>query len=340
MNNDAYLRKFWAEKIDWNRIKKELPQYPNINKVFSLDKLKEVSNRGPYFCHPLARWFGYLDKSKLNVLNQLLEKLKDVEGIDKKLELLITDYDSTRFWSMRAELSVASFFLDKVEKINLIEEGKQPDIQFESQGKNFYVEVCDFHKFHYRLFELEEILGNILKDTGPQAYLRWDAYLSRKNVNDGELSGIARECLEKVHDVDFKNQFQQNHLTKIFERDSLNLCVYVQNDLNDNQYDSSHISMRYGYGDYNLYMREMIGEIIERKNDQLADKHSNYLAVNILFNTDIQMLNWNQVELQDINFGNIDNIVFFTNSISDTTICIEKTIPEKDFFKDNIFRNC
>ena len=82
------IQDFWVSRINWQKIENELEKYPSISKVFTLNTLKEASNKPPFYCHPLTRWFLYMNHTPIRVIDNIMCELHSLCGIEEKLEIL------------------------------------------------------------------------------------------------------------------------------------------------------------------------------------------------------------------------------------------------------------
>ena len=326
------IKDFWISRINWQRIEDELKRYPSINNAFSIDMLKAACNKAPFYCHPLARWFLYENPSPIEVLDGIIEGASSICGIKVRLEILTNPQnESWRFWSTRSELSLALYLKDKVQRIALVEESRnrEADIKVIFKDKVLFFEVYTHQKFYYLLFELQEILEEILSNRHTQVFFLRDKYLRRENIAAGDFQHIAEYCLERLEDLNFQNGLQKNYRTILYEDKSFNLCIYIENQRVDEQDDDPLVHDRYGHGDEDLYFNAMLKEIIETKRSQLENKHPNVLAVNTLFSIDLQTINWDILNLSSVDprdLNGIDSLLFFTNGIDSASININKTI--------------
>jgi len=330
------IKDFWSSRINWQVIGKELGNYPSLKKVFTLDILKEASDKPPYYCHPLARWFLYQNPSPIKVLNGIIDKTSSMCGIKEKLEILTNPKnESWRFWSTRSELSLTSCLKDKVQKVTLMEEGKNQELDIKVIFKDevLFFEVYTHQKFYYLLFELNEILDERLSYSGLQVFLLRDRYLKRENIKEDDFQRIAECCLDKLEDLNYQNQLQKKYRTILYEDKSLNLCIYIENQRVTEQDDNSLVHDRYGHGDENLYFNAMLREIIEAKRSQLENKHPNVLTVNTLFNVDLQTINWEILNLSSVDLNSIDSLLFFANGIDSDSIAINRIIINNNLAK-------
>jgi hypothetical protein len=327
------IKDFWSSRINWKKIGTELGKYLSLKKVFTLERLKEALDKPPYYCHPLVRWFLYQNPTPIKILDDIIGKSNSIFGIREKLDILENPKnESWRFWSTRSELSLALYLKDKVQKIKFLEEGKdkEPDIQVVFKDKTLFFEVYTHRKFYYLLFEfkeiLEEILEEILSYTDLQVFFLRDKYVIRKNIEEKDFEKIAECCLENLENLDFKYQLEKNYQTILFEDKSLNICMYIENQRNRDKNNYLLLNRGYGHGDENLYYNAMLREIIEAKRVQLENKHPNILAVNTLFNEDLQTINWKLLNLSYVYFNSIDSFLFFTNDIDTDIITIKEKI--------------
>jgi hypothetical protein len=330
------IKDFWNSRINWQRIGKELGNYPSLKKVFTLDILREASDKPPYYCHPLARWFLYENPSPIKVLDGIIDKTSSICGIKEKLEILTNPQNEFwRFWSTRSELSLALYLKDKVQKIELVEEGKnrETDIKVIFKDEVLFFEVYTHQKFYYLLFELQEILDEILSNKGLQVFFLRDKYVKRENIKEDDFKHIAEYCLDKLEDLNYQNQLQKNYRTILYEDKSLNLCIYIENQRVAEQDDNSLLHDRYRHGDENLYFNAMLKEIMVKKRSQLENKHPNVLAVNTLFNVDLQTINWGILNLSSVNLNSIDSLLFFANGIDSDSIAINRIIINNNLAK-------
>lgn len=70
----------------------------------------------------------------------------------------------------------------------------------------------------------------------------------------------------------------------------------------------------------------MLREIIKAKRSQLENKRPNILAVNTLFNVDLQTINWNILNVSGVNFNGIDSLLFFADGIDNHKVTIKGKI--------------
>ena len=123
------IKEYWNSKINWKDIEGELNKYPSINKVFPVNILKDASNKTPFYCHPIFRWFLYKDPSPLRVLDNIINEIQSVCGIEKKKEFLGNPRnESWKFWSTLSELSLALHLKEKAQEVIFLREGKKSRI--------------------------------------------------------------------------------------------------------------------------------------------------------------------------------------------------------------------
>ena len=323
------IKNFWHSKINWKNIENELNKYPYVKKTFSINILKKSSENPPFFCHPIVRWFLYNDPSPLRVLDNIFKKLQSVCGIDEKIKYLRNPKnESFKFWSTLSELSLALYLQGKRKEVILLEETTtpQPDIKIKLREKDLFFEVYTHHKFYYMLHELMEILDERLEGSNLQPFYRTHKYSKDKRVklNEREILRIAQVCSNRLDNIHYKNKFQREYQTEIYENDEKTLCVYIEN---KNNFDpESYVPSEYERVDENAYFKVMLEEMIHEKNRQLKDKHPNTLAVNILFNQEWQTIKWNRLKIPSVSFYDIDSIVFFTNTIDSEEIIVKMEI--------------
>lgn len=320
MIND--IRKFWEDNLDWDKIETNLKKYTNLNRVFTIDFLRKYNDKGPFYTHPLTLWLNYqgpVTKQATERLEKLFDILKNSDGFSNKVKMLQQFQDTNKFWDTLSELEIASALLKLGFTVKLLEKNNMPDIEATRNGDLIYIEVYNFKKFFYRLFQLERILAEINNTNQLLKQNRLTVEFQRivgkttdiKDSKIEELFGIVVEFLKNEEKVLEAIEEYPHIIYK--EDDNMQIAIFNADTANYNP-EKSLDSVN-----FDGYLEQMFKEITSNKsNFKQLEKVSGIKigAINILFNSDFQtaLAGWDRLK----NFvlpDSIDCLIIYANSI-------------------------
>lgn len=301
MNNK--IKEFWDKNISWDTVKENLSKYPNLEGIFALSFLEKYQDKQPFCIHPLTRWLNYLGrhtKPATEELESMICSLQACEGWKDKERLLKRFEDSNKFWDILSELEIG-FALHKLGfTIKFIEDDNMPDIEAKRGGDVIYIEVYNFKKFFYRLFELELIIETI--NATNETLRKYDTEIRiernlgiTSNIQDQKIEEIVSKVIEYLQEENEEKYVLEEYPHIIYKAESnLQIVLYSSNTSNYNPEKSlSHVR-------YEGYLDQMLKEITDNKRSfkQLDNVSGIKIGViNVLFNYDFQiaLAGWDKV---------------------------------------------
>lgn len=333
------IKKFWDDYINWEIVNENLSKYPNLNEIFSLELLQRYKDKKPFYIHPLTLWLndqGPNTKPATARLETLIARLKNCEGWKQKEDLFAQYQDTNKFWDTLSELEIACALQNLGFTIKLLEKGNMPDIEAKIGDDVVYIEVYNFKKFFYRIFQLELIIERI--NATNELLEKYETKIEVER-NVGITSNISEKKVEEIVKTVIEFLKQEDEATYVLDeypyiiyRDDGNLQIVLasQNTANYNPEKSlSHVR-------YEGYLDQMFKEITTNKgNFKQLDNASGVKigAINVLFNSDFQIAlsGWDKVT-NIVLPGVTDCLVLYANSI-DEKFNFGKTRYSK--FRDN-----
>ncbi len=270
----------------WGKVEERLSRFEHIRAQYTIDRFRECSEKGPFYCHYLAWRMGtWQDET-------LFDRFDDTLGNGALLRNwssrgLPSSCGFDEYWGLIWELQVSEWLSDQ-ENTNVEWMDSGPDLKFTNQRGDCFVECYTYRKSFGISGFIEELFGWI----HPQIRVKHHPYMRFSLPQDGSRESFLDLLFRPYLDPSFLEAKLADAVVAYpvvlpTPKGTTNLEIYIDGGFLSEFVPTIQMG---GTGDPELYLRNAVKEALNNKRDSnmLKEYHPNLLAVNFLLGHDAQ----------------------------------------------------
>ena len=272
--NRRPTRHFVHQLINWELVRFRLGRYPEIDSAFPESKLKEWSDKPPFYCHYMAWRLGtWKTEGHFVNLESLLRQARKLRNWENERPLL-TNGEYGTFWSLVWQMQVAARLREVGDDVRWGGPCGGPDLSVRIDGQRWFVECCSVQKSYGLLGFLQDCLSKVL---GVSVQCDYTHFAQMSLPKGSNIGGFLDSHLTPFCCPAYRDRAQQRYVEVVYDG-RRNIRVLVQDW--DEDGDVSNLAA----GSPRNHVATMLREAVNNKKgrNRLSDNRPNVLAVNLL----------------------------------------------------------